>query len=326
MKARARTILITGASSGLGAAIARELATAGHRLALTARREDRLDALAREVRALGGDALSLPDDLADPDGPGRIVEAVVAHFGGLDALVNNAGIGLPRYYGESDPDALREQVVVNLAAPIALTRHALPHLIRARGSVINIGSAITAVANPILGAYGATKAGLAYWNDALRREVRGRGVSVSLVDLGPVATEFFEAVRRLGARGPDTGRPLGVDPAPDSVYNAMRDRPPALITTAVDIAARGIVRLLDRPRRRLALPRRVVWSFRLAGVFFGLFPGLADAAVAAMIRRVEREESRPGRTIARPVMRIGTRRRARAGRRRLDPPVHPRAD
>jgi uncharacterized protein len=290
---RRRTILITGASSGLGAAIARELAPKGHRLALTARREDRLDALAREVRALDGDALSLPDDLADPDAPGRIVATVVARFGGLDALINAAGIGLPRYFGESDPDALRTQVVVNLAAPIALTRHALPHLLDSRGSVVNIGSAITAVANPILGAYGATKAGLEYWNDALRREVRHRGVSVSLVDLGPVATEFFEAVRRLGESGPGSARPLGVDPAPDSVYNAMRDRPPALMTTPVEVAARRIARLLDHPRRRLALPRRVVRPFRLAGVVFGLFPGLADAAVAAMIRRVEREESRP---------------------------------
>ena len=301
-----RTILITGASSGLGAAIARELATAGHRLALTARREDRLDDLAREVRALGGDALSLPDDLADPDAPGRIVAAVAAHFGGLDALINNAGIGLPRYYAESDPAALREQVVVNLAAPIVLTRHALPHLIDSRGSVVNVGSAITAVANPILGAYGATKAGLAYWNDALRREVRRRGVSVSLVDLGPVATEFFEAVRRRAESDDETARPLGVDPAPDAVYNAMRDRPPALMTTPAEVAARRIVGLLDRPRRRLALPRRVVWPFRLAGAFFGLFPGLADAAISAMIRRVERARGVAAapdrRAIARPVI------------------------
>lgn len=290
--ARSRTILITGASSGLGAALARELAPRGHRLALTARREDRLDALAREVRDLGGEALALPDDLADPDAPGRIVAAVDAHFGGLDALINNAGIGLPRHYAESDPDSLREQVLVNLAAPIVLTRHALPYLIEARGSVVNIGSAIASVANPILGAYGATKAGLAYWNDALRREVRHRGVSVSLVDLGPVATEFFEAVRRRAEDDPESHRPLGIDPPPDALYNAMRDRPPALLTTPVEVAARRISRLLDHPRRRLPLPRRVVWPFRLAGAFFGVVPGLADAGISAMIRRVEREETR----------------------------------
>lgn len=284
---RRRTILITGASSGLGAALAREWAQCGHRLVLTARRADLLDDLADEARALGGAALALPDDLADPDAPGRIVAAAVDHFGGLDALVNNAGVGLPRYYAESDPGALRDQLAVNFAAPVVLTRHALPHLIAARGSVINVGSAISAVANPILGAYGATKAALAYWNDALRREVGRRGVSVSLVDLGPVATGFFEAVRRRS----DSGRPLGVDPAPDAIYNAMRDRPPRAMTIPVDVAARRIARLLGRPRRRLAVPRRVVWPFRLVGIAFGAAPELADAAVAAMIRRVDREEA-----------------------------------
>jgi short-subunit dehydrogenase len=284
-----RTILITGASSGLGAAIARELAPRGCRLVLTARRNSRLDEMATEVRALGSEALALADDLADPLAPGRIVASTVDRFGGLDALINNAGVGLPRYYAESDPEALREQVLVNFAAPVVLTRHALPYLMESRGAVINIGSGITAVANSMLGAYGATKAGLAYWNDALRRELRHRGVSVSLVDLGPVATEFFEAVRR---RADDERRPLGIDPAPDGLYNAMRDRPPRCMTIPVGLAARRIVGLLDRPRRRLGVPRRVVWPFRLVGGLLGLVPDLADAAISGMIRRTEREESR----------------------------------
>ncbi len=283
-----RTILITGASSGLGAAIARELAPRKNRLVLTARRGARLDAIAAEVHALGGEALALVDDLADPHAPGRIVAATIARFGGLDALINNAGVGLPRYYAESDPEALREQALVNFAAPVVLTRHALPYLIESRGAVINVGSGITAVANSMLGVYGATKAGLAYWNDALRRELMHRGVSVSLVDLGPVATEFFEAVRR---RADDERRPLGIDPAPDGFYNAMRDRPPRCMTTPVDLAARRVARLLDHPRRRLALPRRVVWPFRLVGGILGLVPGLADLAISGMIRRTEREEA-----------------------------------
>ncbi len=286
-----RTILITGASSGLGAAIARALAPGGHRLALVARREDRLDAVAEEVRTLGGQPFARPADLADPDTPARVVAAVADRFGGLDALINNAGIGLPRYYSESEPEALREQVAVNFTAPILLTRHALPYLIDSRGSVINIGSAIAAVANPMLGAYGATKAGLAYWNDANRREMKGRGVSVSLVDLGPVSTEFFEAVRRRVDAG-DVRPPLGIDPAPDALYNAMRDRPPGALTTNVEDAALRIIDLLEYPRRRLRVPRRVVWPFRLLGAILDLVPGLTDVAVSAMIRRVEREEIR----------------------------------
>jgi short-subunit dehydrogenase len=258
---------------------------------LVARREDELNAVAVEVRALGGEPLALPDDLTDPGAPPRVIEATVARFGGLDVLINNAGIGLPRYFAECDPEALREQVALNLMAPLLLTCRAMPHLVESRGAVINIGSAITAVANPILGAYGATKAALVYWNDALRRELRDLGVSVSLVDLGPASTEFFAAVR-CRARDGGECRPLGVDPAPDGLYNAMRDRPPDAISTAVDRAARRIIVLLDRPRHRLRLPRRVVWPFRL---FAGLptpLPTLTDLAVAAMIRRVRREEAR----------------------------------
>ena len=289
-----KTILITGASAGLGAAIARALAPAGHSLILVARGEDRLAAVADEVRALGGTPFVLADDLADPSAPGRIVSAVAEEFGGLDALINNAGIGLPRYFSECDAEALHEQALVNFVAPLVLTRLAIPHLVASGGAVVNVGSAIAAVANPILGAYGATKAGLAYWNDALRRELRDQGVSVSLVDLGPVATGFFEAVRRRV--DPDApASPLGVDPAPDALYNAKRARPPMFMTTDVDVAARQIAGLLERPRRRLRLPRRVVWPFRIFGALLEAVPALTDLAVSAMIRRVHREEaaSRP---------------------------------
>jgi uncharacterized protein len=286
---RNRSILITGASSGLGAALALALAPHGHRLALTARRGDLLDGLAREVRDLGGEALVVPADLADPDGLARIVTAVVDRFGGLDVLINNAGLGLPRYYAQSDPDALRDQIAVNFTAPILLTRHALPHLLAARGTVINIGSAVTTVANPILGVYGATKAGLAYWNDALRRELGHHGIRVCFVDLGPVDTGFFAAVRRRASS--EGGHPLGIDPPPDALYNAMRDRPPALMEAPVEEAARRIIRLIDRPARRLSLRRRIVWPVRVVGALFHVFPALGDLAIRAMIRRVEREEA-----------------------------------
>ncbi|MBX6313185.1 MAG: SDR family NAD(P)-dependent oxidoreductase [Isosphaeraceae bacterium] len=282
-----RIVLISGASAGLGAAIARELARSGHRLALVARRADRLEGVAGEVRALGGEALALPADLADPEAPAALIAATVAQFGGLDVLINNAAFGLPDYFGHSDPEALRRQIAVNLAAPMLLTRLALPHLIAAKGTVINIGSAITCVANPIFGAYGPTKAALAYWTDALRRELRHRSVRVCLVEPGPIATEFFAAVGRLD--GGD--RALGIGPPPDALYNALRDRPPTLLEISAEEAARRISRLLDRPRRRLSLPRRVVWPLRLVGALFQIAPGLGDLILAAMIQRVERERA-----------------------------------
>ncbi len=244
--------LVTGASAGIGKAVARRLAGRGHRLALTARRADRLEDLASELRSQGAEVLTIPADLADPETPRRLVAAVVERFGQLDVLINNAGYGLPEFFGQSSPEELRKQIDVNLSAPILLTREALPLLIDAKGTVINIGSGITSVANPVFGVYGTTKAGLAYWNDALRREVRHKGVRVCLVEPGPVDTEFFDAVKsRVGGE-----QAKGVSPPPDNLYNALRDRPPMLFSATVEEAARRIVRLLDHPKRRLSFLKR----------------------------------------------------------------------
>ena len=223
-------MLLTGASAGIGAALARELARRGHRRARTARRADRLERLAEELRAGGAEVAAFPVDLAEADALGELVAGVVARFGGLEVLINNAGFGLPQLFGRSDVDDLRRQVAVNLTAPIVLTRHALPHLLVARGTVINVGSAITAVANPIYGVYGTTKAALAYWNDALRRELRHRGVQVCLVEPGPVDTEFFDAVQALA----DGAAPLGA---------GLRLAPPL-----ADLALSAMVRRIERER------------------------------------------------------------------------------
>lgn len=284
---RPRTIVITGASSGIGAALARELGRRGDRLALVARRADRLDRVAREVEERGGTALAIVADLADHEAPGHIITRVISTFGSLDAIVNNAGIGLPDYFGRCDPEAIRRQLGVNFNAPLLLTRLALPHLIESKGVIVNIGSAIVRIANPMLGAYGATKAGLDYWTDALRREVAVQGVRVCLVELGPVESEFFDAVGQLA----EDARALADHAPSGTVYNAMRDRPPALLTAPVGEAARRIARLLDRPRARVAIRRRVVWPFRCFGAFFRIAPGLADLAISAMIRRVDREQA-----------------------------------
>lgn len=111
---------------------------------------------------------------------------------------------LPQSFAQAEPEAVRRQLLVNFVAPILLTRQALPLLLARGGMVINVGTALGNIAVPDLGAYGATKAGLTYWNDALRRELRHRGVRVCLlVEPGPVKTEFFEAIE---ANPPDAGR------------------------------------------------------------------------------------------------------------------------
>ncbi len=201
---RPRVVLITGASAGLGAA-ARELVCQKKTrlLALTARRGDRLDGLAGELRGQepGLDLLTIAADLADPTTPERLTAETVGHFGGLDVLVNNAGLGLPTLFADAEPDHLARQLAVNFTAPLLLARHCMPSLIERRGMIINIGSAITCVASSALGAYGATKAGLAYWNDSLRRELHQKGVAVCLVEPGPFHTEFMDALGSLVPRG-----------------------------------------------------------------------------------------------------------------------------
>ncbi len=266
--------LITGASSGLGAAIARAIVERrkSSGLVLTARRADRLESLAAELRSLDPDikVLQIACDLADPDAAGRVVEATVDRFGGLDVVVNNAGLGLPTLFADADPELVRLQIAVNFTAPLILTRLALPHLARRGGLVINIGSAITTIANSGLGAYGATKAGLAYWNDALRRELSSRGVRVCLVEPGPIKTEFSQAFARL----------VGEKARPHPVV----ETPAAWMVADVQDVASRIVGLIDRPRRRLSVLRRLVWPMRVVGAFFQLIPALGDLMVTRGFR------------------------------------------
>src|SRR4051794_30315340 len=122
-----KVVLVTGASAGIGAALARELPHQGYaRLVLTARREDRLNRLAEELRPLGADVVTVAADLEDPAAPERILGATLGHFGGLDVLINNAGFGLPTVFAEAPVRDLRRQIEVNLIAPMLLTRRALP--------------------------------------------------------------------------------------------------------------------------------------------------------------------------------------------------------
>jgi len=274
-------VLITGASAGLGATLARELVRLkkARALVLTARRGDRLEQLSAELRPLqaGLEILTVAADLADPATPQRLVAETLGRFGGLDVLINNAGIGLPTLFAGALPELLARQLAVNLTAPLMLTRLSLPSLIERRGMIINIGSAITCVANSALGAYGATKAGLAYWNDALRRELYATGVTVCLVEPGPINTEFMDALGSLVAAG-ERPHPILNNTAP-------------WMTTSVEEVARRTVRLLDRPRRRLSVTRRFVWSFRLLGALIRLCPPLGDRLVRLLQR--ERRGSSP---------------------------------
>ena len=191
-----RTALVTGASRGIGLAVARALASAGARVALMARTAD---ALASAAAAIGREALAVPCDVRD----GARVEAALADvraaFGGApDILVNNAGAFPLASVVATSPDDFAATLDANLVAPFRLVRALLPDMLaRERGHVVTLGSIADRQAFPENGAYAASKFGLRGLHEVLRAELRGTGVRASLVSPGPVDTPIWDPI------GPD---------------------------------------------------------------------------------------------------------------------------
>lgn len=189
-----RALVITGASSGIGAALARAAARGGYGVTIVARRAERLEALAQEIRAAGGRVATLASDVTARDVPARIVEATLSAFGRIDAIVNNAGRGAYGLLLEQSDAAIEAQWHLHVAAPLRLARLALPQLEATRGQLVFVGSGIARVPLVRYGAYAIAKAGVRAAAIQLRRELRERGVGVIYVDPGLVATEFHPAM------------------------------------------------------------------------------------------------------------------------------------
>jgi uncharacterized protein len=184
-----RTAIVTGASSGIGADIARELARRGHGLTLVARREERLRELAGELSGVRVEVV--PADLGDPDGRRRVVEEVAARGLEVAVLVNNAGLSTQGPVHESDPDRELGMIAVDVEAVVHLCSLVLPGMVeRGRGVVLNVAS--TAAMQPLPGqaAYGASKAFVLSYTRAIGAELRGTGVTATALCPGPVETEF----------------------------------------------------------------------------------------------------------------------------------------
>ncbi|WP_018973305.1 SDR family NAD(P)-dependent oxidoreductase [Rudaea cellulosilytica] len=190
-----RIALVTGASSGIGAATALAFAEAGAKVAIAARRRDRLDELAKSLAALGAEPLVLEADLLDEHAAQRIVADTEKHFGRLDILVNNAGVMYLEPVAEADLGRWRRMLELNVLSLIASTQAALAGM-RARkdGHIVNIASTAGRVANPNAAAYSATKFGVVAFSEALRREIYADGVRVSVIEPGAVATELREHI------------------------------------------------------------------------------------------------------------------------------------
>jgi hypothetical protein len=227
--------LITGASSGIGAATARKLAQQGLRVVLAARRLARLESLAAEIRQAGGRAQVIVADLSVENDRQRLFEQVQSAHGPVDVLVNNAGLGWYGFYADMPWETALEMLQVNIAAVMHLTRLFLPTMhTRNTGHIINVGSVSGCLPSQGVVVYGASKSFLDAFTTALYRELSGTHVHISVVRAGAVASEFFQQAAQRS-----NGLSIPVE----------------RFAVSAECVAERIWSVLQRPRRVVYVPR-----------------------------------------------------------------------
>jgi short-subunit dehydrogenase len=232
-------IVLTGASEGIGRALALALAKERARLVLAARDASRLESLARECRAAGGDAVAVPTDIANAQDCEWLVGEALKSLGGIDVVIHNAGVTMwSRFDAVADLGIFERLMEVNYLAPVRLTALALPHLKSSKGLIVAVASLAGMTGVPERSGYAASKHAMIGFFESLRIELLGSGVGVSVVAPDFVVTEIHNR-----AIGPD-GEPLGASPMVQSK-----------IMTAED-CARRIVRAIERRERLVLMSRR----------------------------------------------------------------------
>jgi short-subunit dehydrogenase len=252
MDVRDHHVVLTGASGGIGSALARRLAGAGARLTLIGRSRPGLDPLAAELGAATHVA-----DLVEEDQLRSLIEDVERAGGPVDVLINNAGVEVAGYLPDQQFDELAGLLRLNLGVPVELSSQVLPGMLRrGRGHIVNVSSLAGVATFPGLAAYGASKAGLSHFTSGLRADLRGGPIGTTLVEIGPVSTAMLERIEHYppSRSGFERMRRLRL----------LRDLTPEQVAAAVAdalAAGRPHVRL---PRRAAGiavlpeLPRRVV--------------------------------------------------------------------
>ncbi|HXZ47396.1 MAG TPA: SDR family oxidoreductase [Usitatibacter sp.] len=261
---RGNVVIVTGASKGIGAELARQLAAKGARLVLAARHESELEAVAADCRAAGATAITVKADVSvERDCQAMVAGAVVA-FGRVDTLVNNAGVSMWARFEDIDDVSVLERIMrVNYMGAVYCTRHALPHLRASRGRLVAVSSLAGRTGVPTRTGYAASKHAMTGFFDSLRIELGDSGVTVTLVYPGFVATGIRE-----NATGPD-GRPIMVSPVREGEVMSAEE------------CARRIVRAIERRERDVVMTARGrmgLWLKLLA-------PSLVDRIARRAIER-----------------------------------------
>jgi short-subunit dehydrogenase len=258
-------LLITGASSGIGGCLAKEAGVQGARLALTARSGDRLEALAREIIEAGGEAIAVAGDVTRAEDRQRLLDKVAQAYGGLDVLINNAGVGSFGHFAGSTEAVLRQVMEVNFFAPAELIRQALPLLRKGRQpAIVNVVSMCGRRALPAWPEYSASKFALCGLSESLRAELVRFGIDVLVILPGLTRTEIGSHLLRNEGR-------MQID------YAAGMDP---------EAVARQILRALQRNRNETVLGREA----RMILCLNRLMPRLVDRLMARKVRQLYADE------------------------------------
>jgi short-subunit dehydrogenase len=251
-----RVAVVTGASSGIGAAVAVDLARRGACVVAVARRRDRLDEVVASCRAHNAESTAHVADVSSRDEGEGVVKTTEERFGRVDILVNNAGISVHKHASRTTVDDVERVMAVNFFAPVVLTMAALPGMLeRGSGAIVNVTSVAGYVPNAGESAYGASKAALSRWTHGLAVDLHGTGVHAGVVSPGPIDTEIWSLDEELTYRG--------------KLY------PP-------DVVAAGVARVIERGLTHLTVPRRY-------GAVGALYPVLGRPMRWGMRRYDERD-------------------------------------
>lgn len=269
MEPKEKVVIVTGASSGIGEATARQFGREGARIVLAARRVDRLEAVAKEIVDMGSGAevLVVAADLSKLEDIQSLVNQTLQKFGRIDVLVNNAGFGRLDWLENLDPvKDIAAQIDVNVMGVIQTTRQVLPVMIQQRsGHIINMGSMAGLIGTPTYTIYAASKHAVHGFSEALRREVKPWGIDVSVIYPGGVVTEFASHA---------------------GIKRKTKATTPKFMLLTADQVGQAVVKIVRRPRAMWILP----WLWTVS-VWMNRFANwLVDTTTITRFTIPEREE------------------------------------